>query len=194
MFTVGNLRWTIIEKWWYFPFFRSLISIAMICLQEGVPLLCVFPAIFSYCRRFGHHQQSASLHAQDTLVRFRSRAGSQSTSPRHFSNIWKQAAIFYYCSETLFLLKVKNISQSNINWTSVHNEQLLGHNEDFDGSFPRSSVANGTATPAQAATDIPGTNRGTSAAMRAPMAPGAPMRNMASFKRCCDDFCYILVH
>ena len=98
-------------------------------LQEGVPLLCVFPAIFSYCRRFGHHQQSASLHAQDTLVRFRSRAGSQSTSPRHFSNNWKQAAIFYYCSETLFLLKVKkkNISQNNINWTSVHNERLLGH-------------------------------------------------------------------
>ena len=32
---------------------------------------------------------------------------------------------------------------------------------------------------------------GLPAAMRAPMAPGvpgAPMRNMASFKRCCDDF------
>ena len=92
MFTLRYLRLTIEsdvrpirEVWFRFLCFFT----------GGVPLLCVFHVFFavSFCvRRFGHHQQSASRHAQDVLeIRFplfgglvsckwTSRAGSQSTS------------------------------------------------------------------------------------------------------------------
>lgn len=165
MFTVGNLRLTIIEKWWYFPLFRSLISIAMILYRKGYLFFAFFQRFFLTAG--GSATTSSQLRCTPRTRWFGSDLGLGPNPRVHliFPAFESRLPFFTIAAKHSFCWKLKKIhitKQTSIEHLFTTNGTGTRAHEDFDGSFPRSSVANGTATPAQAATDIPGTNRGTS--------------------------------
>ena len=163
MFTLDNLRLTIIEKWWYFPFFRSLISIAMILYRKGYLFSAFFQRFFLTAG--GSATTSSQLRCTPRTRWFGSDRGLGPNPRVHviFPTFESRLPFFTIAAKHSFCWKLKKNHITKQHQLNICSQRTAARaQEDFDGSFPRSSVANGTATPAQAATDIPGTNRGTS--------------------------------